>query len=144
MSFVGRAVHSVLLRFIFEEADGGVVFCSITHSPNLNPNVAFSDFAMSRFHATPHLLQQASVVTNIPRLLEFRCTSTHSTKLTKVWSQQRYTILLCCDITSAFPDLFQSVCPFSLLIAHFTVCHSCHLSSKPTKKKKTQKDLVLP
>jgi len=62
VSFVGRAVHDVLLRFIFTKADRGVAFCSITHSPNHNLNLAFSDFAMSRFHATSHLLQQASVI----------------------------------------------------------------------------------
>jgi len=51
-----------------------------------------------------------------------------------VSSQQRYTILLCSDIKSAFPNLFQSVCLFSLLIAQFIVCHSYHLSRKPKNK----------
>jgi hypothetical protein len=61
-AFVGRVLHDVLLQFIFAKADQGVAFSSNTHSPNNNLNVAFSDFAMSRFHATPHLLQQASVL----------------------------------------------------------------------------------
>ena len=56
-------------------------------------------------------------------------------KVHKVWSQQHYTILLCSDIKSAFPNLFQGVCLFSLLIAQFIVCHSCHLPRKPKKKK---------
>ena len=59
-------------------------------------------------------------------------------KVHKLSSQQRYTVLLCSDIKSAFPNLFQTVCLFLLLIAQFIVCHSCHLSLKPKKKKNSK------
>lgn len=60
-------------------------------------------------------------------------------KVHKVWLQQRYTILSCFDIKSAFPNLFHRVCLFSSLLSHFIVCHFCHLSRKLKQKlKKTE------